>query len=116
VRGDAADAKAAGLPPLEVVDVFASEPSPSQPPASLRPGAPLPRVDRHGLLEWDAESDAEVLLKKFDMDLRFGPCVGLSRRERWERAHALGLAPPQHVLDILDARGESGRSLWQDRV
>ena len=28
----------------------------------------------------------------------FGPCVGIPRLERWERAQALGLNPPKEVL------------------
>jgi hypothetical protein len=28
----------------------------------------------------------------------YGPCVGVTRLERWERAAALGLSPPVEVL------------------
>ena len=27
----------------------------------------------------------------------YGPCIGMTRLERWERAHALGLNPPTEV-------------------
>ena len=30
----------------------------------------------------------------------FGPCVGIPRLERWERAQALGLKPPKEVFDL----------------
>ena len=36
-------------------------------------------------------SSAETILAAFDLDQSFGPCVGLSRAARWERARALGL-------------------------
>ncbi|KAJ3332849.1 hypothetical protein HDU76_012842 [Blyttiomyces sp. JEL0837] len=40
-------------------------------------------------------------LKQFDLNMKFGPNVGISRLERWERANKLGLAPPQDVGEIL---------------
>ncbi|KAM4031343.1 DNA polymerase delta subunit 4 isoform 1-T2 [Anomaloglossus baeobatrachus] len=42
-------------------------------------------------------------LIQFDLDWRFGPCTGITRLERWQRAHDLGLAPPKNVKDILVA-------------
>lgn len=27
----------------------------------------------------------------------FGPCIGMTRLERWERAEAFGLSPPEEV-------------------
>lgn len=41
------------------------------------------------------------VLRVFDMDYEYGPCVGLSRLQRWERASAMGLNPPHEVKDIL---------------
>lgn len=40
-------------------------------------------------------------LKQFDMTSKYGPCVGISRRLRWERAEKLGKKPPKHVHDLL---------------
>ncbi|XP_076829958.1 DNA polymerase delta subunit 4 [Brachyhypopomus gauderio] len=40
-------------------------------------------------------------LKNFDLDWRFGPCTGISRLQRWERAALHGLNPPQQIKDIL---------------
>ncbi|CAM0911152.1 unnamed protein product [Alopecurus aequalis] len=36
--------------------------------------------------------------REFDMDMRYGPCLGLTRAQRWHRAAALGLAPPSYAL------------------
>ncbi|KAI7853971.1 DNA polymerase delta, subunit 4-domain-containing protein [Circinella umbellata] len=47
-------------------------------------------------------SQVDILLRKFDLDYQFGPCVGLTRLERWNRAKKLGLNPPQEVKDVLD--------------
>ncbi|KAJ3114901.1 hypothetical protein HK098_007131 [Nowakowskiella sp. JEL0407] len=46
------------------------------------------------------EKLAEIL-KQFDLDSSFGPCVGISRRERWDRAQSLGLCPPEIVKETL---------------
>lgn len=48
------------------------------------------------------EEDGE--LRSFDLCQKYGPCVGLSRLERWERAEKLGLNPPLLVREILMAR------------
>jgi hypothetical protein len=45
--------------------------------------------------------NAEDILRMFDLDVRYGPCVGISRLERWERAQALGLEPPLLVREVL---------------
>ncbi|CAG8594541.1 13819_t:CDS:2 [Funneliformis mosseae] len=43
----------------------------------------------------------DKLLHAFDLNYQFGPCVGLTRLARWERAHRLGLNPPKEVIDTL---------------
>ncbi|KAM3390067.1 hypothetical protein ACQJBY_011933 [Aegilops geniculata] len=48
--------------------------------------------------EEEEEEDAERKAREFDMDVRYGPCLGLTRAQRWQRAAALGLAPPPHAL------------------
>ncbi|KAL1515590.1 hypothetical protein AB1Y20_002210 [Prymnesium parvum] len=42
-------------------------------------------------------------LRAFDMCLKYGPCVGPTRLERWRRAERLRLDPPRRVLEILTA-------------
>ncbi|KAK3084494.1 hypothetical protein FSP39_014372 [Pinctada imbricata] len=46
-------------------------------------------------------SEDLVLLKQFDLTLEFGPCVGITRLERWERAEKHGLNPPPEVRDLV---------------
>ncbi|GBC00473.1 hypothetical protein RclHR1_03870013 [Rhizophagus clarus] len=43
----------------------------------------------------------DKLLHAFDLNYKFGPCIGLTRLERWERAHRLGLNPPEEVRNAL---------------
>ena len=51
-------------------------------------------------------------LCEFDLDPRFGPCVGLTRSERWLRAQRLGLAPPSDVKSLLDGAPALEESLF----
>ncbi|KAI5806736.1 DNA polymerase delta, subunit 4-domain-containing protein [Peziza echinospora] len=43
----------------------------------------------------------EKILRHFDMTSAYGPCVGISRINRWLRAWRLGLKPPVEVLKVL---------------
>jgi len=47
------------------------------------------------------ESKIFIMLRVFDNTYDYGPCVGMTRMERWERAEALGLNPPIEVRQIL---------------
>ncbi|KAK3829121.1 MAG: DNA polymerase delta, subunit 4-domain-containing protein [Benniella sp.] len=46
-------------------------------------------------------SEDEKLLRQFDLASKYGPCLDLTRLERWERAFELGLDPPQNVKTLL---------------
>ncbi|NP_001243129.1 DNA polymerase delta subunit 4 [Danio rerio] len=64
----------------------------------------------------EREKDIQEL-KNFDLDWKFGPCTGISRLQRWERAALHGLNPPQEIKDILlkeDTDPEYTQSLWRD--
>ncbi|TVU04714.1 hypothetical protein EJB05_47845, partial [Eragrostis curvula] len=43
----------------------------------------------------------EAELRLFDMDMTYGPCIGVTRLRRWERAAAMGLSPPPHLRDLI---------------
>ncbi|NWY70391.1 DPOD4 polymerase, partial [Erithacus rubecula] len=47
--------------------------------------------------------DPELLemLRRFDLSWEYGPCTGITRLQRWERAQELGLSPPGPVRDAL---------------
>eukprot|EP00290_Baffinella_frigidus_P005820 CAMPEP_0180135612 /NCGR_PEP_ID=MMETSP0986-20121125/10948_1 /TAXON_ID=697907 /ORGANISM="non described non described, Strain CCMP2293" /LENGTH=145 /DNA_ID=CAMNT_0022076371 /DNA_START=25 /DNA_END=462 /DNA_ORIENTATION=- len=60
---------------------------------------------------------AEAELRTFDMQTLYGPCMSLTRVERFERASKLNLQPPQRVRQILDAFPEMReRSVWHALV
>ncbi|KXN90666.1 DNA polymerase delta subunit 4 [Leucoagaricus sp. SymC.cos] len=61
-----------------------------------RNGLPL----AHG----NKEDQISQILRVFDLNYDYGPCIGVSRLERWERAHTLGLNPPLEIRDILTTR------------
>ncbi|KAK6356561.1 hypothetical protein TWF718_000912 [Orbilia javanica] len=52
-------------------------------------------VHQVGLAEY------EKILRHFDLSSQYGPCVGVTRFKRWERAERLGLGPPIEVLAVL---------------
>ncbi|KAG5983040.1 hypothetical protein E4U55_000936 [Claviceps digitariae] len=54
-----------------------------------------PRVHQEGL------SVSDKLLRYFDVSSQYGPCIGIDRTKRWERAERLGLNPPIEVLAVL---------------
>ncbi|KAI9271058.1 DNA polymerase delta, subunit 4-domain-containing protein [Helicostylum pulchrum] len=45
--------------------------------------------------------ETDKMLRAFDLNYKYGPCVGMKRIDRWERAKNLGLNPPESVKDSL---------------
>ncbi|KAE8684707.1 DNA polymerase delta subunit 4 [Hibiscus syriacus] len=45
--------------------------------------------------------DEERALREFDMNMAYGPCLGITRLARWERAQRLGLDPPKEIHCLL---------------
>ncbi|KAH6851088.1 DNA polymerase delta, subunit 4-domain-containing protein [Chaetomium sp. MPI-CAGE-AT-0009] len=43
----------------------------------------------------------EKVLRYFDVSSQYGPCIGIARLKRWQRAQRLGLNPPVEVLAVL---------------
>ncbi|XP_062512671.1 DNA polymerase delta subunit 4-like isoform X2 [Corticium candelabrum] len=55
------------------------------------------------------------ILKEFDHTVEFGPSIGITRLERWERAEAFNLNPPAEVRDIILMHGDDRKfaeCLW----
>ncbi|KAM4611811.1 DNA polymerase delta subunit 4 [Polymixia lowei] len=56
-------------------------------------------------------------LRQFDLDWRYGPCTGITRLQRWERAKLHGLNPPEEIRDLLlrtQTDPQYAQSLWSD--
>ncbi|KAL5731916.1 hypothetical protein ACHQM5_004597 [Ranunculus cassubicifolius] len=79
----------------------------AQPPALISHGSPDLKDD-YGV--------EEEMLREFDMDMKYGPCCGMSRLDRFKRAEKLGLNPPKDVEGIL-VKGKAGMGcLWDGRI
>ncbi|XP_015987959.1 DNA polymerase delta subunit 4 isoform X2 [Rousettus aegyptiacus] len=60
--------------------------------------------------------EAELeLLRQFDLAWQYGPCTGITRLQRWQRAEQMGLEPPPEVRQVLQTHPGDPRfqySLW----
>lgn len=53
----------------------------------------------------------EKVLRHFDLSSQYGPCIGITRLNRWKRASKLGLKPPVEVLAVvLQMEDQSGKT------
>jgi len=62
------------------------------------------------LVHQDSLSINEKILRHFDLSSQYGPCIGITRFRRWNRAYRLGLNPPVEVLTVL-IRAELGEGI-----
>ena len=57
-----------------------------------------------------------AVLRDFDLTQKFGPCIGITRKQRWQRADKGGREPPisvWRILERLDGDGsEANQSLF----
>ncbi|GAB2293317.1 hypothetical protein Dimus_027519 [Dionaea muscipula] len=76
-----------------------------------------PALVSHGSFDLrDDYDDKELFLRQFDMNMAYGPCIGINRLTRWERAHRMGLNPPREVEALLRAGKADETCLWDSRV
>ncbi|KAK7258715.1 hypothetical protein RIF29_24297 [Crotalaria pallida] len=64
----------------------------------------------------DGYSESETKLRQFDMDMTYGPCIGMTRKKRWERAQKFGMNPPIEIKMILDKEKVQSGSLWDSCI
>nr|XP_023875552.1 DNA polymerase delta subunit 4-like [Quercus suber]POE82175.1 dna polymerase delta subunit 4 [Quercus suber] len=64
----------------------------------------------------DDYDENEDMLRKFDMNMAYGPCLGMTRLARWERARSLGLNPPEEIEGLLKAGKARSDCLWDGRI
>lgn len=50
------------------------------------------------------------------MNMAYGPCIGISRLERWHRAKKFDLNPPEEIEELLKSSNVKLESLWDGRV
>ncbi|OMO88809.1 DNA polymerase delta, subunit 4 [Corchorus capsularis] len=80
----------------------------TQPPALVSHGGALDLKD-----DFDEE---EQVLRQFDMSMEYGPCLGMTRMARWERAQRLGLNPPKQIEHLLKGGKVKLDSLFDGRI
>ncbi|KAI4297194.1 hypothetical protein L6164_037093 [Bauhinia variegata] len=80
----------------------------TQPPALISYGGAADLKDDH--------NEHEEMLQQFDMNMAYGPCLGMSRLARWERAHKLGLNPPEEIEKHLRSGKVQSECLWDNRI
>ncbi|KAH6695787.1 DNA polymerase delta, subunit 4-domain-containing protein [Plectosphaerella plurivora] len=61
----------------------------------------------------DDLSVGEKVLRYFDVSSQYGPCVGIQRVKRWQRAERLGLNPPIEVLAVILQEEQKGNPKTQ---
>jgi len=61
-----------------------------------------------GVVHQEDLSVEEKILRLFDVSSQYGPCIGIARMKRWNRANKLELAPPIEVLAVLLKEEEKG--------
>ncbi|XP_061465527.1 DNA polymerase delta subunit 4 [Rhineura floridana] len=74
-------------------------------------------VQTESLLQDAAQPDQLEMLKQFDLSWQYGPCTGITRLQRWERAELLGLNPPAMVQELLQKHRDNPLvmySLWHE--
>eukprot|EP01135_Chromosphaera_perkinsii_P001014 Nk52_evm28s156 gene=Nk52_evmTU28s156 len=77
----------------------------------------LTSVDREAkaINKEERQRQEVALLKGFDLDPKYGPCIGISRLQRWDRAERSGLNPPKKVRSLIEANEknpEYSENLW----
>ncbi|AEE28498.1 putative DNA polymerase delta, subunit 4 [Arabidopsis thaliana] len=71
----------------------------------------------HGSVDLNEDYDKEEeMLRQFDMNITYGPCLGMTRLDRWERAVRLGMNPPNEIEKLLKTGKVQQDCLWQGRV
>ncbi|KFK43281.1 hypothetical protein AALP_AA1G103800 [Arabis alpina] len=94
--------------------------SKSKPSSSSRKVSPATRASDatqpKALIDVNDYDKNEEMLRQFDMDMAYGPCMGMTRLGRWERAMRLGMNPPNEIEKVLKTEKVKQDCLWQGRV
>ncbi|KZV81731.1 DNA polymerase delta, subunit 4 [Exidia glandulosa HHB12029] len=62
------------------------------------------KTEKKSTIHSKSQNKIDHILRVFDNSHEYGPCVGLTRMQRWERAQNMGMDPPQEIRDILLTR------------
>lgn len=63
------------------------------------------------------QNNSESVLRQYALDNKYGPSIGMTRLERWERAKKWDMNPPQEIKElILKSGNDQQEGLWNKRV
>ena len=74
------------------------------------------RILLHFFWETGDFDEQEKVLSQFDMNMAYGPCLGITRLARLERAQRLGLNPPKEIENLLKGGKVKLECLFDGRV
>ncbi|BEI79583.1 hypothetical protein CcaverHIS002_0101120 [Cutaneotrichosporon cavernicola] len=135
-----AAAKGKGLRKTETQSLSADDVKDELPKSKKKVTPPEPKKEQRPVLdpngkEWNAlwkeamvemggmppihgEKDNKVqnILRVFDMTSKYGPHVGITRLERWERAKKWGLQPPEGIKQILLTQQGEDDAVYRESV
>ncbi|GMK54597.1 hypothetical protein CspeluHIS016_0111830 [Cutaneotrichosporon spelunceum] len=76
------------------------------------------KAEMGGMAPIHGEKDNKVqnILRVFDMTSKYGPYVGITRLERWERAKKWGLQPPEGIKQILLTEQGEDDAVYRESV
>jgi len=71
-----------------------------------------------GLEPIHGENETKIhhILRVFDLTYKYGPCVGIPRIDRWNRAQAMKLNPPEEVRLILETQEARNKNEYKQCI
>ena len=97
---------------VQVFEKKAEVPAPVKRPVD--PKTEIREIEAGVTMSWEL---AEARLREWDMNSRFGPCMSMTRLERWQRAAKLDLDPPVFIYNIIKTFPElKDKSVWHGRI
>jgi len=64
----------------------------------------------------ESHDNVHHILRVFDMTSKYGPSVGITRLQRWERAKKWGLNPPDEIRQILTTQQGEDDPSYRENV
>ncbi len=92
---------------------------PAKPPPAASPRAAPRSAPDSFVISWANDFDVEEIelkLRQFDVDVRFGPCRGMTRRYRYEQALRHGLCPPPWVQLALNHPAARADAVYDQHI
>lgn len=101
-------------PPLQQQEFQKKPDPPVRPKPPQDTTAEIREIEPGLKISWE---EAERRLREWDMNSRFGPCMSMTRLERWQRADKLSMDPPVFIYNVIKTFPElKDESVWHNRI